>query len=571
MNAFALSPLAVAAAVAAIVAAAVLLYLLQPPARRRYVSSSLIWERVLEASRRVSDRWRWWLSLFIAGTIGVCIVLAVVRPGGQGSEGSGKTIIVVDNAPTMATRTQNGVPRFRMAQDRAVNLIGSFSSAMQIMIVDTQRQIGTPSFESRIDAIETVEGLNLGREYLPIVPSAVASIPAEGRYVVTDGVLLGAPPANFTTISVFEQAENLGITGFDLQNVPGSPAQREAFIEVFNAGNKPRTTEIVVSGAGEQRIAREVSIAANSVVTQTIDLSSFNTQTIDLSMFNGGPVRAALMSTNDAFADDDVAYGYLSSRRIVRVTLVSDSDRFLVKSLVSQPRVRLNVVPPHRYADALDTDIYIFDRFAPKAAPSVPSLLIGPQPVNWLPSSAGNVILPEVTTADARHPVLQNISLRDLHIETANILRPSASRESTVLLPGFPVFLGNAINWLADEPAIVRATPGRVTVPFETARVFAMNGSELPVMALDGEIHFDATTSGLYTVIGKDRPVRVAVNLLERRISAVNRSALESTAAGSSERSVVDELPVALSTLLLIIAAVFLSIEWVAYHRRITL
>jgi len=594
MNAFALSPLAVAAAVAAIVAAVVLLYLLQPPARRRFVSSSLIWERVLEASRRVSDRWRWWLSLFIAGTIGVCIVLAVVRPGGQDSEGSGKTIIVVDNAPTMATRTRNGVLRFRVAQDRAVNLIGSFSSAMQFMIVDTQRQIGTPFFESGIDAIETVESLKLGREYLPIVPSAIASIPAEGRYVVTDGVLLGAPPADFTTISAFEPAENLGITGFDLQNVPGSPAQREAFIEVFNAGNKPRTTEIVVSGAGEQRIAREVSIAANSVVTQTFDLSRFN----------GGPVRAALISTDDAFADDDVAYGYLSSRRIVRVTLVSDSDRYLVKSLASQPRVRLNVVPPHRYADGLDTDIYIFDRFAPKVAPSAPSLLIGPQPVNWLPSSAGDVVLPEVTTADARHPVLQNISLRDLHIEKANISRPSTGRESTVLLhadgdkilavaydgatrwlllgfdaddsnfgllPGFPVFLGNAINWLADEPAIVRATPGRVTVPFESARVFAMNGSELPVMALDGEIHFDATTSGLYTVIGKDRPVRVAVNLLERRISAVNRSALGPSAARSSDRSAVNELPVALSTLLLIIAAVFLSIEWVAYHRRITL
>ena len=444
-----------------------------------------------------------------------------------------------------------------------------------------------------IDAAK-IEGLKLGREYLPIVPSAVASIPAESRYVVTDGVLLGAPPPDFTTISVFEPVENLGITAFDLQNVPGKPAQREAFIEVFNAGNKRRTTEIVVSGAGEQRIAREVSIEANSVVIQTIDLS----------MFNGGPVRAALTSTDDAFSDDDVAYGYLSSRRIVRVTLVSDSDRFLVKSLATQPRVRLNVVPPRRYVDGADTDVFIFNRFAPEAAPSAPSLLIGPQPVSWLPSSAGNVILPEVTTADARHPVLQNISLRDLHIEKANISRPAASPESTVLLhadgdkvlavahdgatrwlllgfdaddsnfgllPGFPVFLGNAIHWLADEPAIVRATPGRVTVPVETARVFAMNGSELPVMALDGEIHFDATASGLYTVIGKDRPVRVAVNLLERRISAVNRSALDPSAAGLSERRAVDELPVALSALLLIIAAVFLSIEWVAYHRRITL
>ncbi len=592
MNAFALSPLAVAAALAAIVLAVVLLYLLQPPARRRFVSSSLIWERVLEASRRVSDRWRWWLSLVIAGAIGVCVVLAVVRPGLNGSEGSGKAIIVVDNAPTMATRTASGVPRLRVAQDRAVDLIQSFTSAMQVMVVDTQRQIATPSFESRIDAVETVEDLQLGREYLPIVPSAVASVAAEGRYVVTDGVLLGAPPAEFTSISVFEPAANLGITAFDLQNVPGSPAQREAFVEVFNAGNTDRTAEIVVSGTGGQEVTREISIEANAVLTETIDTS----------MFNGGPVRAALTSTDDAFADDDVAYGYLSSRRAVRVTLVSNSDRFLVKSLSSQPRVRLNVVPPHRYTDEFDTDIYVFDRFAPKSAPSVPSLLIGPQPASWLPPSAGNVVLPEVTSANVRHPVLQNISLRDLHIEQGNVSKPSADRESTVLLhadgdkilaiahdgatrwvllgfnsddsnfgllPGFPVFLGNAIKWLADDPGIVRATPGRVTVPVESARVFAVNGSELPAMALDGEVHFDAATPGLYTVIGKDRPVRVAVNLLDRRISAVNRSALApSTPAGGAN---VDELPIALSALLLIIALVLLCIEWIAYHRRITL
>jgi hypothetical protein len=212
--------------------------------------------------------------------------------------------------------------------------------------------------------------------------------------------------------------------------------------------------------------------------------------------------------------------------------------------------------------------------------------------------------LPAVTSADARHPLLQNISLRDLHIEKANVLRPSSSQQSTVLLradgdkilavahdgatrwvllgfdpadsnfgllPGFPVFLGNAIHWLADEPAIVRAAPGRITVPIESARVFAMNGSELPVMAVNGEIHFDATASGLYTVIGKDRPVRVAVNLLDRRISAVNRSALSAATPAPIKDGSVNALPVALSALLLIIAAVFLCIEWIAYHRRITL
>ncbi len=594
MNAFAASPAAVAAAVVAVLAAVVLLYLLQPPARRRFVSSSLIWEMVLEASRRVSDRWRWWLSLFIAGTIGVCVVLAVLQPGLEGSEGSGKAIIVVDNAPTMATRTQNGESRLRLAQDRAVELIESFSSAMQVMVVDTQRKVATPAFESRSEAIGTVENLQPGHEYVPIVPSALVSIAAERRYVVTDGVLLGAPPAAFTAISVFQPTENLGITAFDLQNVPGNPAQREAFVEVFNAGAEPRSTEIVITGSGGQRIARKVSVDANSALAQTIDVSAFN----------GGPVRAALTSTGDGFADDDVAYGYLSSRRIVRVTLVANSDRFLAKSLASQPRVRLTVVPPHRYTDNADTDIFIFDRFAPEAAPTAPALLLDPRPVSWLPSTAGSVILPEVTTANARHPLMQDISLRDLHVEQADYSRSANDGETTVLLradgdkvlaiahdgatrwvllgfdadnsnfgllASFPVFLGNAINWLADEPAIMRAAPGNVTVPFESARVFAMDGKQLPVMALDGKIYFDAATPGLYTVIGRNRPLRVTVNLLDRRISAVNQSALAPVVAGMTDRGMSDELPFGLSALLLMIAAGLLCIEWVAYHRRITL
>jgi hypothetical protein len=62
MNAFTLSPLVVGGVVAATLAVVVLLYLLRPPARHFFVSSNLIWQKVLETTRRVSDRWRWWLS-----------------------------------------------------------------------------------------------------------------------------------------------------------------------------------------------------------------------------------------------------------------------------------------------------------------------------------------------------------------------------------------------------------------------------------------------------------------------------------------------------------------------------
>ncbi|NIO43794.1 MAG: hypothetical protein GTO41_28730 [Burkholderiales bacterium] len=600
MNAFILSPLLVGSLVAATLITVVLLYLIRPPARRFFVSSNLIWKKVLETSRRISDRWRWWLSLLIASIASIAIVLAIVRPGLEGGAGSGKSIIVIDNAPTMATTTDSGEQRFEVAKKRAIELINDFSSATEVMVVDTQRRLVTPAFESRSKAIETVLSLPLGQSFLPIVPSAVASIPAERRYVVTDGVLLGAPTPDFVTISVFKSAPNLGITAFDFNNVPGEPEQREAFVEVYNAGSEPANTEIVISGLGGERVTREIAVDANS----------FTGHTFDLSAFPGGPIRAALTATGDAYADDDVAYGYLSSRRVVRVTLVSNSDSgYLAKSLTVQPRVRLRTVSPRRYMDQVvaggpsQTDIFVFDGFLPAEPPSAPALLIGVGSAAWLPARAGAASFPEIGSADSGHLILRDVSLRDLYIERGNYLQPPEGRINVVLLrgsndkalavahngalrwvllgfdvassnfgllAGFPLFLGNSINWLVDEPEILREQPGMVAVPFEDAKVFSMDGSALPVVTVDGRSFFEAARPGLYTALGSDRPLRITVNLLERRISDVNRSAVKSVAQMPQAIDVAGPLPVGLSTLLLILAGMLLLVEWVTYHRRIT-
>lgn len=599
MNAFRLSPALVAAAVAATLLAVVLLYWLHPPARRMFVSSNVIWAQVLEAYRRVTDRWRWWLSLLMAAAACVSIVLALVRPAAPDGNLEDRAIVVVDNAPTMAARTQTGVSRFALAQDKAVELIASFSAATEVMVVDTQRQITTPAFDSPFKAMELVKALTPGQSYQPIVPSAVAAVPAEYRYVVTDGVLLGQPPADYVVISVFEPVQNLGITAFDFDTVPGDPEKREAFVEVFNSSAQERTTEIVISGTGNQRVARKVSIAAGSSAGQVFDIS----------MFGGGPIRAALTATGDGYSEDDVAYGYLSSRRLVRVTLVTDAaNDYLGKSLRAQPRVRLSVMSPGRYLEqrgsdsARNTDVYVFDRFVPDALPATPALLIGSRSVKWLPPGGGAAKIPDIGAADYRHPVLRDISLRDLHIESGHYIGQPREASTTVLLsggggkalavahdgarrwvllgfdvansnfgllPGFPVFLGNSINWLVDEPDIMRAQPGMVSVPFVDARIFAMDGSQVPAVVADGRSYFDAAKPGLYTAIANDRPLRITVNLLERRISDINRSAL-SMSDTPAPTALANDLPLGWSALLMLLALSLLCVEWVAYHRRIT-
>ena len=134
------------------------------------------------------------------------------------------------------------------------------------------------------------------------------------------------------------------------------------------------------------------------------------------------------------------------------------------------------------------------------------------------------------------------------------------------LLPAFPLFLGNSVNWLADEPEIVRAQPGIVAVPFADARVLAMDGAAVPVTTVDDRSFFEAAQPGLYTAIGNDRPLRITYytpgGLM--LVGALCGTGIGWLAGPASA------IPFGLSALLLMLVVGLLCVEWVAYHRRIT-
>src|SRR5882724_13681169 len=90
-----------------------LLYWLKPPPRTVMVPSGLVWDRVLRESHPSPDRLRWWLSLLLATLIAAAIVSAVLplRAATSGATGS-KLIVVLDDSPTMATRTTDGTTRW---------------------------------------------------------------------------------------------------------------------------------------------------------------------------------------------------------------------------------------------------------------------------------------------------------------------------------------------------------------------------------------------------------------------------------------------------------------------------
>ncbi|MEK6208960.1 MAG: hypothetical protein AABM64_01120 [Pseudomonadota bacterium] len=595
MNLLSASPLW--AAIAALAAALVVttLYLLKPPPRRLLVPSSLIWDRVLRESHRNSDRLRWWLSLLLAAVIAVSIVAAVTRPQLTGAgEAADRLVLVLDNSPTLATRTTDGATRWSHALAKARATLAARSPGTQVLLVDTMRRIAIPGFEDRDAALERLRQLHVANGGTPRVPDIAQAGEAE-TVVISDGVQITGVPKSARLESVFEPVENAGITAFEVRPLPADPRRYQAFVEVSNAGGADRSIEIAIAGVEGRRIARTVNVPAGGARAQLIDISSLE----------AGPVRASLTMPGDGLEADDVAYALLPMRRVVRVGLVSNGNPYLEKSLRAQPRVQLTAMSPRRFAERRDIDVWVFDRFAPATQPGAPALLFRPNSVPWLPAPGKEIADVTVAAWDGAHPLLENLSLRDLVVERAVATRPATgARERDVVVVSargntplvvahegaarrvsfafgledsnfalhaeFPIFLGNALDWLAGERGAFAAGLGVVEVPVAKARVVAPDGTELPAQAIPGGTLFEVTEPGLFTAVSASQRLRVAANLLDRRVTDVNRSPLAPVQSAAIEPALAPRFPLDPWAALLLASALLLVFEWWTWNRRVT-
>jgi Aerotolerance regulator N-terminal len=575
------------AALAALIAVA-LLYLLKPPHRRLAIPSLLIWDRVLQKTHIGSDRLRWWLSMLLCALIAAALAIALLRSQwfSGGAESTQRLILVLDNSPTMAARTTGGASRWDQAVNKASGLLRSRTADIQVMVVDTMRRIAIPEFEAREAALVRLRSLRVAHGAAPVMPDLPA-LEQNETVVFTDGVLLTGVPREARVESVFEAVENAGIVAFDVRAQPADPGRPLAFVEVANAGGTPKKIELVITGFGQRSASKSLAIAAGGSGHATIDLSGFEP----------GPVKASLIVAGDALDDDDVAYGLLPMRSVLRVGLVSAGNRLLETSLRAQSRVKLLVRAPAQYSPDDVADVWVFDRYAPANPPAAPALLIRPGKADWLPSSGTEILQPVVQGWDAKHPLLENISLRDLVIDRAastpaqdsvlirarngqtlarvqdsiprQIWLAFALEDSNFALQaGFPIFLDNALNWLVGERATLNAGLGMIEVKLTNARVNTADGSTLDVHTVPGGSLFEIAAPGLYTAASGERRMIIAASVLDRRVTGVNVSPLAGTMTSEAEAKSASAWAVPLW--LLWAAAFGMLFEWWSWNRRLS-
>src|SRR5207249_6285896 len=84
----------------------------------------------------------------------------------------------------------------------------------------------------------------------PKVDGAISQV-----YFVSDGVAIHTTPSFVRRISVFEAANNVGITAFEIRSIPSTALGYEAYLEIRNFGQATEAG-IALSAAGGLRINR---------------------------------------------------------------------------------------------------------------------------------------------------------------------------------------------------------------------------------------------------------------------------------------------------------------------------
>lgn len=587
---------------AAVAALVVLLYLLKPSPRRLIVASSLIWQRVLRQRKRKPERLRWWLSLLLALSVALSLALALTRPEIAILSGNAaQVVLVLDTSPSMSARGFDGRTRFERALERAREIVRAGGSGSRYLVADTTRGISTPVFQDGDGALATLGAIKPGATDQPWFPDVAMSWGAgdgvEAMFI-TDGVAGIEPPPPVRTVSVFQSADNVGITAFEVRRVAGDARGYEAFIEVFNASPGNKRVQLRVAGVGHEAITRTLQLPGSATAGEVLDVSAFD----------GGPVQATVSTQGDGLALDDKAFAFLPGKRALRLALLTPGNPVLERSLRALPGVVLTIISAERLSRGRRFDAAVFDRIVPREQPSVPALMIRPGPAAWLPPHAGEITETMVAQWDATHPVLRNVGLRDILIDRAMLLRSAAAHRNAVGLtrvlasgpagqplllashtavpwvelafaldqsnfprqPGFPVFLDNALDWLTAEPPALAHRLGLVRVPGENIHMFDAAGREVPVQQVPGGAMFEVSEPAFYTGTVAYERLRVVANLFDPRVSAINTSPLAGQLPSPPSRAHAALVSTDPWIVLLFIAVVLLAVEWVTFNRRVT-
>jgi len=604
-------------ALSALAAPLIALYFLRIRRRRVRVSSLLPWHALAQSDRLASPfhRFRRHLLLLLQLLILLLIALALARPAVRSEHlGAQSIVLVVDTSASMGAVDETP-HRLGAAVALAQDALDGLGPADEVMLVDAgpQTRVTVPFTHDKgrvVDALKRLQpaeaegsltsGVQLALSVARSRPNVEVVVLSDGGGGDLAGLVQGTAKVRFARVGT--QTTNAGILALDLRRSPINDLDRQLFLTVQNFGAQPNEATIEVYIEGALLGLRNQTLPPGEPVPLVFDIPGAAR----------GTLRVDLIAERDLLAADNTAFAVLTEPSARRVLLVGE-DPLTARALQADPRVSL-VRARASDVDAalLDTvDCVLFAGAVSDLARGIPHAVLGPHP--GTPLTLGDAAAaPQVLDWQRTHPVLRFVDMNSVTIgRTRTVIAPGGLTPLVTsdlgplvlggerhggrvvalafdpywsdlpLRVGWPVFVLNTVGWLTEgasggetqlaktgQPWLRRVADETVT----EAQITGPDGTET-VPLLDGVVRLTQTGRvGLYRVRAGALNTSFAANLLSERESQIApRASLDfgEHPAAAAEASVVTGRREIWRALLLL-ALVFLVLEWWAWNRRST-
>ncbi len=607
----------------------ILMYMLRLRRREVLVSSTFLWQQVLQ-DNEANTPWqklRRNLLLLLQLLILAFLVIALARPFVTvPAVSTGQIALLLDASSSMnAVDAANGDTRFETAKQRALDIVSTMSDddTMTVIRVADVPEVLSPQTDDENElrsAINAAQPTTTRADWNAALTLAAGTSSANNEdfsvVIVSDGGLgdaAGLPgvQGEISYVPVGLDAgnvANVAISALATRSLGGAPPQ--LFAQIRNYGAEDAEVILDLEVDGEIFTAERYSVPAGETVSVTSDALP-----ADYVVIEAGITPASGSGTEDFLADDNTAFAVTEGSSNIDALVISGGNRFVDRVLGSLPTVTHVNGTPEQGVPNREFDLYVFDSYLPDPLPDADMLIINP------PRSPGIFTVGEPSEETGNPALAVNNELTTfLDVDSLNILafrpvtaswlEPMVTTDGgPVILTGenrgrqiaviafalsdsdlplqitFPILMNNFMTWYRPEGVTLTETSVRtgesltITPPLlaDRVRVTKPDGSRREFGLTAGSlIYADTDQLGVYGVeifAGSDelQNTQFAVNLFDAAESNITpRTQITLGEAVISEAADEQELGQReFWRWLALIALLVLMLEWFVYHRRL--
>ena len=560
------------------------LYFLKVRPDRKPTTTLFLWNRIYKEKKQngLFKNLRDLISLILLILAFSALALAMGKPVFTPKDSKRDLVLIIDNSASMST-LENNQTRLEEAKTKAKNIVKSLTSSQNVVIAsaaDSVKILTNVTNNQRallkgIEQITTTE-LPLKKRKLQTISENKEIMPDSRFIFISDGCFEGySDLKDLELIKVGKEAANIGITAFDLQQMPSSDGSIGLFFQLTSSLSSPQDIEVLLAHGTPENIVKIIPVTVRHGINKPEILNFSDNRT----------GRWFLkIDHQDALAADNFAYAQLNPPSPLRINLDVPAN---------QPFFRLCVE-----AFRSSGQLMKVDPENPEISISFSGQNTGKRKVIFNPSGESSFWKGELTAIDAftpkivisDHPAIRHSALDTLSFTGAKKIE--APENSIILVEteekvpllykttvdGTVAYVVNLdpkdsqLYYSIYFPIIIYSLSYDLAGKEANKQVNFSTGSQLKVATNQtvtgpqGEVEvsndqYKVTHSGFYNQKNEKFTESFAVSLLNKFESSVSNIDFKSSA-----KPIEASFPA--TDLLLILALILITGECMLYHRR---